>query len=141
MWEILHFTRVFQQSLIVAPLIFASDDFFIGAKWRPFIYKMGCLCSSQRRDEDQSKEQAQVYPLPVIDPSESHNSAIFDPEFTAGNKKHKAKQESEPLLETQEAVSAVPAKKDDESSDTSSSIDQNMISKLLAEVDTSDLSD
>lgn len=98
---------------------------------------MGACCSKNKGDFQ--KSETPVYPLPVISPTDAHTNTIFDPEFNPTQAK-KGKTESVPLLDEQTTPKAVEPKKEEDLSESSSSIDQNMISKLLAEVDTSDLS-
>lgn len=96
---------------------------------------MGVCCS--KNNEEFKKSETPVYPLPVISPTDAHTGTIFDPEFNPTQKKGKT--ESVPLLDEQTAPKPPEPKKEEDLSD-SSPIDQKMISELLAEVDTSDLS-
>lgn len=98
---------------------------------------MGLCCSKNK--EEFSKSETPVYPLPIISPTDEHTSTIFDPEFNP-TQKTKGKTESVPLLDEQTVPKPPEPKIEAADDESSSSIDQNMISKLLAEVDTSDLS-
>ncbi|KAK8885260.1 hypothetical protein M9Y10_040705 [Tritrichomonas musculus] len=98
---------------------------------------MGACCSKNK--EEFTKSETPVYPLPIISPTDAHTTTIFDPEFNP-TQKSRGKPESVPLLDEQTTIKPPEPKKEEALSDSSSSIDQNMISKLLAEVDTSDLS-
>lgn len=98
---------------------------------------MGC-CSSAAPPE---KEDTKAYPLPVISATNTNNnSTIFDPEFSTSQPK-KGKPESVPLLEDNPSAQMPVPKRVDDSSDTSSVVDSDIVSKLLAEVDTTDFSD
>ena len=107
---------------------------------------MGC-CGSRQEFQTMAEEQEDTenYPLPVINPTDTNASTIFDPEFRPNQTPDPpVRVEATSLLEDGEVViDSVPEnkRKTDEKSDSSSSVDQDMIQKLLAEVDTSDLSD
>lgn len=107
---------------------------------------MGC-CSSRQEFERaiaDDQEDAEHYPLPVINPTEKTTPTIFDPEFRP-NQSQETSAKAESLMDEDGVVviDSVPEarKRVDDKSDSSSSVDQDMIKKLLAEVDTSDLSD
>lgn len=101
---------------------------------------MGCCGSKQvARDEHPMEEETIDCPLPIINPVDTQTSSMFDPKFSPQMPKTG---ESMPLLVTSpEHPNDVPEPKKEEIMSDDSEVDQDLISKLLAEVEASDTSE
>ena len=108
---------------------------------------MGCCCSALRGGSAAAEnDDTEEYPLPVIAASDGRSAAIFDPEFSPNRGKSGSPgyPEAERLLDGPADPVPKPPIDDlrrDDNVESDSPVDQDMIQKLLAEVDTSDLSD
>ena len=102
---------------------------------------MGCCFSVGPRNRDQyQREDVETYMPPIISADDIHSPKIFEPDFSLDKKKSNEIEisinvDDIPNINLQSDVKLSDAQSD------SSSIDQDMIQQLLAEVDTSGTSD